>query len=116
MVAAHELGGVNEHAARAAGRIENLAVVGLDHLDDQLHDGRGSEILTALLHEGRGELAHEILEDQAVGVASDLQRGQQAHQLAQHAIGQGAVALRHDPRQIGVILGDPLHRDIQGVR
>ena len=53
VVAADELGRVDEHAARAAGRVEDRAVVGLDHLDDELHDGGGREVLAALLHEGR---------------------------------------------------------------
>src|SRR5262249_55957682 len=40
VVALHKAGALDEHTARAAGRIEDPAVVGLDHLDDQL-DQRG---------------------------------------------------------------------------
>ena len=49
-------------------------MIRLDHFDDELHDGSRREVLAALLHERRGELAHEVLEDEAVGVALDLQR------------------------------------------
>ena len=39
-VALDEVGGVDEHAARAAGRVEDPAVERLDDLDDQPHDRR----------------------------------------------------------------------------
>ena len=104
---------MNEHAARAAGRIEDCAVIGLDHFDDQLHNGRGREVLAPLLHEGRRELAHEVLEDQPVSVALDLERRKQPQQLPQRVVGQPRVALRQHAREIGVGLGDSLHRGVQ---
>ena len=88
-------------------------MVGLDDLDDQLHDGGRREVLAALLHEGGGELAHEVLEDQTVGVALDLQRREQPQQLLQHVVRQPGVALRERSGEIRVRLSDRLHGSVQ---
>ncbi|MCY1312982.1 hypothetical protein D9M70_634620 [compost metagenome] len=68
---------MDEHAAGAAGGVEDAAMKRLDHLDDQLHNAGRREILATLLHEGGGEFAHEIFEDQAVGIACNRERLQQ---------------------------------------
>ena len=73
-----EIGRMHEHAARAAGRVENAAVIGLDDLDDEPDDGGGRVELAALLHLLHGELAHEIFIDAAEGVAVDVQRVEQS--------------------------------------
>src|ERR1700757_5135338 len=52
VVAADDPRGINNQAAGATGGVEDRAVVRLDHLDDELHDGRWSEVLAALLHKG----------------------------------------------------------------
>ena len=49
LVLLDEAGALHEHAARAAGRVEDAAVEGLDDLDDELDDGGGGEELAALL-------------------------------------------------------------------
>ena len=110
---AHELGGLHEHAAGAAGRVEDGAVIRLDHLDDEPHDGSRREILAALLHERGGELAHEVLEHEAVGVALDLQRREEAQQLLEHVVRQAGVALREGAGEIGVGIRDALHGRVQ---
>lgn len=110
---AHELGRLHEHATRPAGRVEDLALVGLDDLHDQLHDRGRREVLPALLHVGRGELPHEVLEDQPVGIALDLKRRQQPQQFAQRVIGQRPVAGGQRTGQRRVRLGNGLHGRIQ---
>ena len=67
-----EAGALDEHAARAAGRVEDAAVERLDDLDDQLDDGGGGEELAALLPLAHGELAEEVFVDLAEGVAFDV--------------------------------------------
>jgi hypothetical protein len=113
VVSADERGRVDEHPARSAGRVEDRAMVGFDNLHDQLHDGGRREILAALLHEGRGELPHEVLEDQSVSVALDLQRSEQAQQLPKRVVGQSGVTLRDDASQVRVGLCDGLHGSVQ---
>ena len=113
MVARDELGGMSEHSARPAGRIEDGAAVRLDNLDNQLHDRGRREILAALLHVRRGELPHEIFEDQPIGVPLDREGREQPQQLAEHRIGQRAIALRQHAREVGIGLGDALHRGIE---
>ena len=63
---------LHEHAARPAGRVEDLAVEGLDDLDDQPDDRGRCEVLAALLTLGDRELAEEVLVDLAEGVALDV--------------------------------------------
>ena len=88
-------------------------MIGLDDLDDELHDGGGREELAALLHVVRGELAHEVFEDEPVGVALDLQRREEAQQFLQHGVRQPGVALRQHAGEVGVGLGDALHGGVQ---
>ena len=55
--------GLDEHAARAAARIEDAALERLDHLDQQLDDAARRVELPAALALGDGELAEEIFVD-----------------------------------------------------
>ena len=58
-----EMARLDEHTARAARRVENDAVVGLDHVDEYLHKrGRGEELAIVLraLHR---ELHQEVFVD-----------------------------------------------------
>jgi hypothetical protein len=48
--------------------VEDLAVEGLDDLDDEADDRRRGEVLAALLALGNRELAEEVLVDLAEGV------------------------------------------------
>ena len=66
-----EVRGLDKHPARAAGRVVDLAVVGLKYLDDQPDDRRGGEELATLLTFREGELAEEVLVDQPEPVTFD---------------------------------------------
>ena len=65
LVLVDEARALDEHAAGAAGRIEDAPVERLDDLDDQADDGAGREELAALLPLGERELAEEVLVDAA---------------------------------------------------
>jgi len=95
-VALDEVSRLDEHAARAAGGVVDLAVVGLDDLDDQLDDRGRCEELAALLALGGGELAEEVLVDQPESVALDClgQPAKQAKELGQDVVRQGRVGTR----------------------
>ena len=64
-----ELFGLDEHAARAAGRVVDAAGVGFEHLDQHADDGARRVELAAELAFGGGELAEEVLVDAAERVA-----------------------------------------------
>ncbi|MNG26260.1 hypothetical protein D3C84_1112280 [compost metagenome] len=87
-----ELLGLHEHAARAAARVINLAVVWVEHRHQGFDDAGGRVELPALLAFGAGELAEEVFVDLAeqvaglVGVAAKADGGDQIHQLAELAV------------------------------
>ena len=58
-----EVAGLHEHAARAAGGVENDAVVRFDDIHDGLDQGRRSEELAAVLRPLHGELHEEVFVD-----------------------------------------------------
>jgi len=90
----HELRRVHEHAARAAGGIENAAVIGLDDLHDEPHDAGRRIELAALLHFLHREAAHEILVNTAKGVPGDVERRERLDELAQDVVADRAIVLR----------------------
>ena len=107
----HEAGALDEHAAGAAGRVEDAPVEGLDDADDELDDGGGSEELAALLTLAHRELAEEVLVDLAEGVALDVHRDR-VHDLQQ--LGQGGalkpvVGLGQDVLEVRVLGLDGPH-------
>ena len=61
---------LDEHAAGAAGGVEDDAVVRLDDVDDGLDEGRRCEELAVILRALHGELHEEVLVDAAEDVAS----------------------------------------------
>ena len=67
-----EVAGLDEHAARAAGRVEDNAVVGLDDVDDGLHERGRREELAVVVRLLDGELGEEVLVDAAEDVAGGL--------------------------------------------
>ena len=80
-----EPGALDEHAARSARGVEDLAVERLDDLDDQADDRGRREVLAALGAFRDRELAEEVLVDLAERVALDVaedgvHRAQQADQ------------------------------------
>ena len=65
-----EVAGLDEHAARAAGGIEDDAVVGFDDVDDGLDErGRGEE-LAVVLRALHGELHEEVFVDAPEDIAA----------------------------------------------
>jgi hypothetical protein len=95
--ALYEVAGLDEHAAGAAGRVEDNAVIRLDHVDDGLHQRRRREELTVILRALHGELHQEILVDAAENVASGGAKGfaiEDPHQVFQYRGFERAVLLR----------------------
>jgi hypothetical protein len=115
LVALHEGRRLHEHAARAAGRVEDAAVEGLQDLDDQPHDAGGRVEHAALLALLHGEVAEEVLVHLAKGIALQVQRGQQAQQFHQRGVGQQVVAARQHALQLGVVLLHQRHRRGDGL-
>ena len=65
---------LHEHAAGAAARVVDAALIGCQHLDEHAHDmGRGIE-LPALLALGARELRQEVFVDAAEDVAGAVCR------------------------------------------
>ena len=64
-VGGDELGRLHEHAARAAARVVDAALVRLQHLDEQPDDRAGRVELAGVAALGGGELAEEVLVDPA---------------------------------------------------
>ena len=92
-----EVAGLHEHAARAAGRVEHGAVVGLDDVDDGLHERGRREELAVVVRLLDRELGEEVLVDAAEDVAGgllDLLAVEQAHQVFEHLGLEDAVVLR----------------------
>jgi len=63
-----EMAGLDEHTARAAGGIENGAVVGLDDVDNGLDQRGGREELTVIVGLLDGKLGEEVFVDTAEDV------------------------------------------------
>ena len=121
-VGLHELGGLDEHAARAAGGVVDAALVGLEHLDERLDDrARRVEragVLAGLL---AGELAEEVLVDPAEHVVAAVVVGlgeadgaDQVDELAEPALVEAlaAVVARQDAADDRVLLLDQVHRGV----
>ena len=52
---------LHEHAARAAARVEDAALVGREHRDEELHDAAGRIELSTVLALGAREPGKEVL-------------------------------------------------------
>ena len=121
-VGLHELGGLHEHAAGAAGGVVDAAVVGLEHLDQRLDDrARRVEragVLAGLL---AGELAEEVLVDAAEHVVAavvvglgEADRADQVDELAEATLVEtlAAVVARQHAADDRVLLLDQVHRGV----
>ena len=60
---------LDEHAAGAATRVEDAALVGFEHFDQEADDAAGGEEFAAELALGLGELAEEVFVDAAEHIA-----------------------------------------------
>ncbi len=117
VVALDELGALDEHAARPARGVVDLAVERFDDLDDQPDDRVRREELTAEATLARSEVGEEVLVDQPERVAGQLarQRGEQPKQFAEGGLLEPLVAARQDVPQFGVRALDQLHRLVDGL-
>src|SRR6266545_5281656 len=82
-----EVAALDEHAARAACRVEDGAVVGFDDVDDGLHDRGRREELAVVVRLLDRELGEEILVDASEDVAGsllDLLAVEEAHEVLEH--------------------------------
>lgn len=104
-------GRLDEHAAGAAGGVEDAAVVGLENFHDEADDGGGGVELAAFLPLGHGELAEEVFVDEPEGVAVFV-HGNGGHGLEEGGKGaafEDLVALREDVGEVRVFLFDEAH-------
>ncbi|MNE16388.1 hypothetical protein D3C80_1093300 [compost metagenome] len=105
---------LHEHTAGATRRVEDDAVIRLQHVGDELHQRYGGEEFTAVMGPLIGKLGQEVL----VNTTKDIPGGllqliwvQGTQELTQDVIGDAAIfVLRQLARQIGVVLLDGLHR------
>ena len=118
VVALDELGALDEHAARPAGRVVDPAVERLDDLDDQPDDRVRREELAAEPALARGEVGEEVLVDQPERVAGQLarQRREQPEQLDERGLLEPLVAARQDVAAArGSSASISLHRLVDGL-
>ena len=114
-----DAGGLNEHAARSAGRIKHDAEIGLKHLGDERHERNRREELAAVMRLGTGELREEVFVDAPEHVARhflQLFRVQLAQKLSENLVVQLVVfLLRQNALQRLVVRLDGLHRADNGL-
>ena len=97
-----EVAGLDEHAAGAAGRVEHDAVLGLDDVDDGLHDGRRRVELAVVVCALLGEFGEEVLVDAAEDVARRCAQHlgvERAHHAFEHVVVEVRVVLRGADRR-----------------
>ena len=106
--------GLNEHAARPASGVVDLAVERLDHLHDEPDYRLGREELAAAPSLVGCELGEEVLVDEPEGVAGEhpRQRGEEADELEQDALLELLVAARQDAAEALVRGLDCVHREV----
>ena len=120
-VSGDEFGGLYKHAARAAGRVEHLAAVGLDDFHHEFdHRARRKKFAAALAF-ADGKVGQEVFIDLAKKVAPRVQRN--VGEDFQQALGQTLVLggprqaeifiLRQHAGQLGFVLFDRLHGLLQ---
>ena len=116
LVALHEFGRLNEHAARAAAGIVDAPMVGLDDLDERPDNAGGRVELARVLALRLRELGEAVL----VGASQDVARvallrhlhvGEEVHDLAQAALVQllAGEVLGEDVLELVVLRLDLAH-------
>ncbi len=107
----HEARRLHEHAAGAAGRVEDAAVERFADLGQQLDDAAGRVELAALLSLRARELPQEVFVDAAKGVEVHAGRnlGDLAQQFLEQRGGEEVVALGQHAGQQRVVLFDLAH-------
>ena len=109
-----EAGALDEHAAGAAGGVEDVAVVGLEDLGEEADDAGGGVELSPTLSLGHGELGEEVFVDAAEGVVvgGDGDLGDLLEETLEQGAGEEVVGLREDAGELGVLLLDGQHGGI----
>lgn len=109
-----EAGTLDEHAAGAAGGVEDVAVVGLEDLGEEADDAGGGVELSPTLPLGHGELGEEVFVDAAEGVVvgGDGDLGDLLEEALEQAAREEVVGLREDAGELGVLLLDGQHGGI----
>ena len=91
-----EVARLNEHAARAARRVEHDAVVGLDHVDEHLHQRGRREELAIVLRALHCELHQEIFVDtpeHIAGGGAERRAVENAEQVSEDVVLELVVVL-----------------------
>lgn len=109
-----ELRAVDEHPARPAGGVVDLAVEGLDHLDDQAHDRLRREELAAEPAFVGGELRQEVLVDEPERVSRDRpgERREEPNELEEDSLLELLVPARENAGEPCIDLLDRVHREV----
>ena len=109
-----EAGALDEHAAGAAGGVEDVAVVGLEDLGEEADDAGGGVELSPTLSLGHGELGEEVFVDAAEGVVvgGDRDLGDLLEEALEQGAGEKVVGLGKDAGELGVLLLDGQHGGI----
>ena len=68
----NEVAGLDQHSARPADRVEDRAMVRLNHVDDGLDNGRRRKELAVVVRLLDGKLGHEVSKDAAEDIARGL--------------------------------------------
>ena len=98
-----EVAGLNEHAAAAAGGVQQHTALRFQDIDDHLDQGFGGEEHPIVLGDILGKFVEEIFIDAADHVAAHLVQGavvEDAQQLGQQLVGENGVVLGQDARQL----------------
>ena len=114
MAALDEAGALDEHAARAAGRVEHDAALRREHVGDERDQRDRREELAAVVGLLVGELGEEVFVDAAEHVARDLFeffRVEGAQELAEDGVVEFLIfSLGEHTAQVLVVFLDGLHR------
>lgn len=116
----HKAGALHEHAARSAGRVEDLSAFGFEHIGDQRHQRNGREELTAIVCFLVGKLGQEVFADAPEDITRHVLQFigvERPQQLTEHFIIQLLIlGFKEHAFERGIVLFDGFHRLDDGVR
>ena len=107
-----EVAGLDEHAAAAAGGVQQHAGFRLQHVDDHLHQRLGREEYAVVLGDVLGEFVEEVLVNPTDYVTTHVVQGvvvEDAQQLPQQLIGEHGVVLGQHAHKLFALLLHQLH-------
>ncbi|CEF49218.1 unnamed protein product [uncultured bacterium] len=117
LVSLNEVGTLDKHTTRPAGRIEDAPVIWLNDVDDQLDQPCWREELAALLPLCAGEIAQEVFVNLAEGVPFGIHRNlrERLEQRDERGVFDLVVSLGEDALEFFVLRLDRLHRFVDGL-